>query len=491
MRYKSLWHALRSPRPEHSMQRRASTPPQRALVGWLAALIIIGLLPALLLPLLMAEAATEPAALILDPVAGPAGSTITVTGANFAPGVGGQLRLGRDSGGMPRFQADMSGRFSLSLTIPETAPPGAHGLQATTASHHHKGSSPVSVFASATLTVEAGPTAVGPTPTPTATPGHHLAPTPTPTATTSNPIDTPESARVPTTAPTPVPTPKPNPTLTPKPKPKPTAAPTPPPTTGSVTLVGAGDIADCGSSGDEATAALLDQIPGTIFTTGDNAYESGSASQFRDCYGPSWGRHKARTLPAAGNHDWNTGNAQGFRDYFGINSTYYSYNLGSWHVVVIDSNCSQVGGCSSGSPQYTWLANDLTANARPCTVAMWHHPLFSSGEHGNMPSMQPIWQLLYDRNADLVLAGHDHSYERFAPQTATGSRDDARGLREFVVGTGGRSHYAFSGTKPNSEVRSTGTFGVLKLNLRSGGYDWRFVPVAGKTFSDTGSGTCH
>lgn len=464
------------------MLRRASTPPQRALVGWLAALIIIGLLPALLLPLLMAEAATEPAALILDPVTGPAGSTITVSGANFAPGVHGQLRLGRDTGGMPRFDADMSGRFSLSLTIPETAPPGAHGLQATTASHGQQGSSTVSVFASATFTVEAGPTAVGPTPTPTAT--------------TSNPTPTPETARVPTPAPTPMPTPTPTPPPppppTPKPKPKPTTAPTPPPTTGSATLVGAGDIASCSSSGDEATAALLDQIPGTVFTTGDNVYDDGTAAEFRDCYGPSWGRHKARTRPAAGNHEWITGNAQGYRDYFGFNNTtYYSYNLGSWHVVVLDSDCSQVGGCASGSPQYTWLATDLTANARACTVAMWHHPRFSSGEHGNFPSMQPIWQLLYDRNADLVLTGHDHTYERFAPQTATGARDDARGLREFVVGTGGKNHYAFASVQPNSEVRNSDTFGVLKLNLRSDGYDWRFVPVAGKTFSDTGSDTCH
>jgi hypothetical protein len=489
MRYTSLWHALRSPRPERSMQRRASTaPPQRALVGWLAALIMIGLLPALLLPLLMAEAATEPAALILDPVAGPPGSTITVTGANFAPGVHGQLRLGRESGGIPRFQADMSGRFSLSLTIPETAPLGAHELQATTAPHRQKGSSTVSVFASATFTVEAAPTAAGPVPTPTPTPGQNLAPTPTPTA-TSNSTPTPETARVPTPAPTPVPTPKPNPTPTPKPKPKPT--PTPPPQTGSVTLVGAGDIADCSSSGDEATAALLEQIAGTIFTAGDNAYESGTAAQFRDCYGPSWGKYKARTRPAPGNHEWITSNAQGYRDYFGISSTYYAYDLGSWRVVVLDSNCSTLGGCGPGSPQYTWLGNDLAANARACTVAIWHIPLFSSGEHGNNPAMQAIWQLLYDRNADLVLNAHDHTYERFAPQTPAGARDDARGLRQFVVGTGGKSLYAFTGAKPNSEVRNNNAFGVLKLNLRSGGYDWRFVPVAGKTFSDTGSGTCH
>jgi hypothetical protein len=257
--------------------------------------------------------------------------------------------------------------------------------------------------------------------------------------------------------------------------------------------VGAGDIAACTSSGDEATAALLDQIAGTVFTTGDNVYDSGTAAEFQDCYAPSWGRHKARTRPAPGNHDWNTANAQGYRDYFGFNNTttYYSYNLGAWHVVVLDSDCSQVGGCASGSAQYSWLATDLTANPRACTVAMWHHPRFSSGEHGNSTAMQAIWQLLYDRNAELVLNGHDHTYERFAPQTPTGAADTARGLREFVVGSGGRNHYDFVAVQPNSEVRNNDTFGVLQLTLRADGYDWQFVPEAGKTFTDAGTGSCH
>jgi len=237
---------------------------------------------------------------------------------------------------------------------------------------------------------------------------------------------------------------------------------------------------------------LLDQIAGTVFTTGDNVYDNGTASEFQDCYGPSWGRHKARTRPTPGNHDWNTANAQGYRDYFGFpTTTYYSYNLGAWHVVVLDSDCSQVGGCASGSAQYSWLATDLTANARACTVAMWHHPRFSSGEHGNSTAMQAIWQLLYDRNAELVLTGHDHTYERFAPQTASGGTDTARGLREFVVGTGGRNHYAFVAVQPNSEARNADTFGVLKLTLRADGYDWQFVPEAGKTFTDAGTGSCH
>ncbi|HSM39030.1 MAG TPA: metallophosphoesterase, partial [Candidatus Limnocylindrales bacterium] len=287
----------------------------------------------------------------------------------------------------------------------------------------------------------------------------------------------------PTQAPTPVPTPAPTPV--------PTAAPTPP-QAGSVVLVGAGDIASCASSGDEATALLLDQIGGTVYTTGDNVYESGTSAEFSDCYGPSWGRHKSRTMPAPGNHDWNTSNAQGYRDYFGFSGrTYYSYTRGAWHVVVIDSDCSKVGGCDPGSAQYSWLQANLQANSAACTVAIWHHPLFSSGEHGNNSSMRDIWQLLYDNNAELVLNGHDHTYERFAPQTATGVRDDARGLREFVVGTGGKSHYGFPSIKANSQVRNSDTWGVLKLTLSSGSYAWEFVPVAGKSFTDSGSGTCH
>ena len=262
---------------------------------------------------------------------------------------------------------------------------------------------------------------------------------------------------------------------------------------GPVTLVGAGDIASCDSSGDEATALLLDQIGGTVFTLGDNVYETGSATLFRDCYAPSWGRHQARTRPAPGNHDWLTANAQGYRDYFGFNTspTYYAYDLGAWRVLVLDSDCPEVGGCDIGSAQYSWLANDLSANPRACTVAMWHHPRFSSGQHGNQDFMRPIWQLLYDHNAELVLSGHDHDYERFAPQTPSGVADPARGLRELVVGTGGRSHYAFNAVQPTSEVRNAVTFGVLQLTLRPTSYDWQFIPIAGSSFADSGSGTCH
>jgi hypothetical protein len=266
--------------------------------------------------------------------------------------------------------------------------------------------------------------------------------------------------------------------------------------TGAV-MVGAGDIARCAGSGDEATAKLLDGISGTVFTTGDNVYQSGTASEFNNCYKPSWGRHKARTKPSVGNHEYNTVGASGYYDYFGSaagspSRGYYSYNRGSWHVVVLNSMCEKVGGCGATSPMLTWLKNDLAANSgKKCTLAYFHHPLFSSGDHGNQTKMRPTWNALYSANADVVVNGHDHSYERFAPQRPDGIRDGARGIREFVVGTGGGEHYPFGSIKPNSQVRNANTFGVLKLTLNSGYYAWKFVPVAGKSFTDSGTKRCH
>lgn len=261
-----------------------------------------------------------------------------------------------------------------------------------------------------------------------------------------------------------------------------------------VVFVGAGDIASCSSTGDEATATLLDGIPGDVFTLGDNVYENGTATEFSNCYGPSWGRHLSRTHPAAGNHDYNTPGATGYYGYFGAaagdpSTGYYSYDLGGWHLIVLNSNLSM----SVGSAQEQWLRADLAAHqSAGCTLAYWHHPRFSSGSgHGNEPATQPLWQALYDYNADLVLGGHDHDYERFAPQTPAGAADPVRGIREFVVGTGGRSHYALGTLQPNSEVFNGVTFGVLKLILSSGGYSWQFVPVAGSAFTDSGSGSCH
>jgi hypothetical protein len=185
-------------------------------------------------------------------------------------------------------------------------------------------------------------------------------------------------------------------------------------------LVGAGDIAVYGSPGDEATAALLDGIAGTVVTLGDNVYADGTPSEFANCYDPSWGRHKGRTKPAVGNHEYHTPGAAGYFGYFGPaagdpSKGYYSYNLGAWHIVVLNSNCTYVGGCHAGSPQERWLRADLAAHPTTCTLAYWHHSRFSSGYQGSTAAVQSLWQALYAFGADIVLAGHDHSYERFAP----------------------------------------------------------------------------
>lgn len=277
-----------------------------------------------------------------------------------------------------------------------------------------------------------------------------------------------------------------------------TVTPTPAPHQASeslAVLVGAGDIASCDGAGDEATASLLDAIEGTIFTTGDHAYPEGSVDDFQ-CYDSSWGRQKARTRPAAGNHDYETKGAAGYFGYFGNMAGdpatgYYSYDLGSWHVVVINSNCSEVGGCQAGSPQEQWLRADLAAHPAVCTIAYWHHPLFSSGMHGSHPFMKAIWQALYDHGADIVMNGHDHLYERFAPQDPDGNIDPARGIRQFTVGTGGKELYGFNTQLANSEVRNSDTFGLLKLTLHVASYNWQWVPEAGKTFGDSGGHACH
>lgn len=261
----------------------------------------------------------------------------------------------------------------------------------------------------------------------------------------------------------------------------------------TVVLVGAGDIADCTSDGDEQTALLLDSISGTVFTTGDNAYSSGTDSQFARCYAPSWGRQKARTRPAPGNHDYRTADAGPYFAFYGVQAGdsgrgYYSYNLGAWHIVSLNSNIDM----KAGSEQERWLQTDLAATQARCVLAYWHHPRFSSGtEHGSLAKTAPLWQALYDHGAEVALAGHEHNYERFAPQTASGAADSARGLREFVVGTGGADHYPFGPPIANSEVRNGDTWGVLKLTLLPDSYRWRFVPVSGKTFTDSGSATCH
>ena len=264
---------------------------------------------------------------------------------------------------------------------------------------------------------------------------------------------------------------------------------------GDPVLVGAGDIADCALADDDATAALVDSIAGTVFTAGDNAYPDGSAAQFRDCYGPTWGRFLTRTRSAPGNHDWVTKDLAGYLGYFGSaaapdGKSWYSYDLGTWHIIVLDSDCSSVGGCGADSPQGGWLAADLKASTARCTLAIWHHPRFSSGEHGNDTEVAPLWTALAGAAADVVVNGHDHDYERFAPQDSAGQLDRAGGLREFVVGTGGAALRPFPTTATNSEVRATGAHGVIRFVLHQGSFEWRFISTSG-AFSDAGSAVCH
>lgn len=265
-----------------------------------------------------------------------------------------------------------------------------------------------------------------------------------------------------------------------------------PPLAPAAVLVGAGDIADCATPGTEATAELLDTIPGTVFTAGDDAYPSGTAGNFTDCYDPTWGRHKARTRPSPGNHDYLTSAGAPYYAYFGDNAGdpglgYYSYAVGAWHVISLNSQTSM----TAGSPQETWLRADLGAHPARCTLAYWHYPRFSAGTHGSIAAVQPLWQALYDSGADVVINGHDHNYQRFAPQSPTGTLDTARGLREFVVGTGGVSHYPFPNAVANLEVKDSTSYGVIALRLDSASYHWDFVPVVGATFHDSGSAGCH
>src|SRR5260221_239094 len=272
--------------------------------------------------------------------------------------------------------------------------------------------------------------------------------------------------------------------------------------TDAATLVGAGDIVGCSDlTAAEATAKLIDAIPGTVFAAGDLAYQRGTYEEFIKCYGPTWGRFKARTRPTPGNHEYDGATATGYFRYWDgragdLGKGYYSYDLGSWHIVVLNTNCgsSQLGGCAEGSPEETWLKQDLAAHPNVCTLAYGHHALFSSGlfpKHAEHPELHAFWQDLYDAHADIVLAGHEHSYERFAPQNPEGNPDPDHGIRQFVVGTGCRSHNPLGYAKPNSAVRDDKTYGVLKLTLFPGKYRWEFIPIPGKTFRDSGEGVCH
>jgi acid phosphatase type 7 len=276
-----------------------------------------------------------------------------------------------------------------------------------------------------------------------------------------------------------------------------TAAPSPAstPDEPAVTLIAVGDIASCTTTGDSATAKLVDGIPGTVAVLGDAVYPSGTASQFRDCYRPTWGRFLDRTRPVPGNHEYLTANASAYFAYFGARAGdpvdgWYAYDLGAWRVYALNSNCHEIGGCDAGSRQVAWLRADLAANPRDCVLAYWHHPRFSSGRHGSQAQVAGLWNALADAGAELVLNGHDHGYERFAPQSGRGS-PDPDGIVEFVVGTGGFTHYEFPNVLATSRSRDNASFGVLQLTLRAGSWTARFVPVEGASFTDEASGACH
>lgn len=279
-----------------------------------------------------------------------------------------------------------------------------------------------------------------------------------------------------------------------------------------VTLVGAGDIADCTHEDAAKTAALVAKIPGAVVTLGDNAYPDGSLDNFLDCFDKSWGQLRGRMRPTIGNHEYHVPHAGAYFAYFGKAAGtpfegYYSFDVGRWHVVSLNSDCvegrrlsdididvtsADFGGCSADSPQAKWLRRDLDAHPSLCTIAMWHHPRFSSGDQGDYRGMSALFSILVDHDVELLLSGHDHDYERFGPQLADGTRDEAHGVRQFVVGTGGATLTQLDKAQPNSERRQDTTHGVLKLTLRPSDYDWEFVPVAGApAFADQGQGTCH
>jgi len=263
--------------------------------------------------------------------------------------------------------------------------------------------------------------------------------------------------------------------------------------------MGAGDICIQSTlAAAQATEQLLAAVPGAnIFTAGDNSNEAGSASQYANCVGPSWGLLKGQTRPVPGNHDYGTSGAAPYYAFYGSQAGtagkgYYSYDLGSWHIIALNSECKNVaGGCSAGSAQELWLKADLAAHPAACTIAYWHRPTFSSGSSGGSTAYRAFWDDLYAAGAEIVIGGHDHHYERFAPQTPAGVADPAAGIRQFVVGTGGSFSTGVGSAHRNSEARKAPALGVLKLTLHPGAYDFQFVPAPGTTFTDSGSGTCH
>lgn len=259
---------------------------------------------------------------------------------------------------------------------------------------------------------------------------------------------------------------------------------------GPATILAAGDVAWCDDlTAARATGQLLDRHPGTVLALGDLAYFSGTREQYRDCYTPTWGRHRNRTRPVPGNHEYLTPGAGPYYEYFGdaaggSGDGYYAFNEGSWRLIALNSNIDM----SRGSPQYLWLQRELQNQPR-CSLAFWHHPRFTSGPNGDNPQTGPVWDLLYGANVDVVLAGHDHVYERYLPMNPEGQLDRGRGIRQFIAGGGGALLYRFASVKPNSAARYEG-YGVLKMVLGDGRYEWEFLPVT-PGFTDTGFDMCH
>ncbi len=265
----------------------------------------------------------------------------------------------------------------------------------------------------------------------------------------------------------------------------------------TVVVAAAGDI--CGSACNQTRPVVENMNPTAVITAGDNAYDSGTLSEFNTKYHPQWGVFKSKTYPSAGNHEYYTSGAKGYFDYFnGVGQNtgragdrskgYYSFDVGDWHFVALNSNIAR----TSTSAQVQWLRADLAASTKPCTAAYWHHSRFAAGNYSDNTSVQPFFQALYDYKADLVVSGHDHNYIRFAPSKPDGTRDTVNGVRQLLIGTGGKSLYGSGGTtRATIEKKEYNTFGVGKLTLTSTGYTAAFVPVAGRTFTDTVQGTCH
>jgi 3',5'-cyclic AMP phosphodiesterase CpdA len=258
------------------------------------------------------------------------------------------------------------------------------------------------------------------------------------------------------------------------------------------TLVAAGDIAGCWWRWDDATGRLLDPVDGTVLALGDLAYQNGDPAQYRACYGPNWGRHRSRTRPVIGNHDARTARGAGYYGYFGAaagppGKGWYSWEREGWHLVALNS---ELGDPALDAEQLRWLDADLRAHPTRCALAYMHRPAYSSGQHGSSARMQQVLRVLYRHGVDVILSGHDHDYERFSPQDTLGRPDPARGIVQFVVGTGGAPLYRPGVPLPNSRTFNSRVHGVLALRLRADGYDWEFVPIRRGVFEDRGTERC-